>query len=91
MAPYSKSRIGGYFYFSSNPVTIISNNAPIYVEYRTLRHVVTSAAKCETAVVFYNAQNIIHIRYILQQLGHSQSPTPIIIIISLQKLLSKII
>ena len=45
----------------------------------TLRHVVTSSAECETAAVFHNAQTAIHIRYMLQQFGHSQPPNPIIL------------
>ena len=60
-------------------VFIHLQTAPIYIEYKTLCHVVTSLAKCETAAVFHNAQTAIHIRYILQQLGHSQPPTPIIL------------
>ena len=51
----------------------------MYIECKILRHVVTSSAECEPAVVFHNAQTAIHIRYILQQLGHSQRPTPIIL------------
>ena len=54
VAPYAKNRIGGYFFLSSNNTTT-THNAPIYIEYKTLCHVVTSSAECETAVVFHNA------------------------------------
>ena len=36
-----------------------------------------SAAEAETGGLFINAQKTISLRYILQQLGHDQPPTPI--------------
>ena len=50
VAPYAKSRIVGYYHLSPPPSSFI--NAPILVECKTLRHVVTSSAECETAGVF---------------------------------------
>ena len=78
IAPYTKSRISGYFFLSSNTRKPTTHNAPIHFECKNLRHVVTSSAECETAAIFHNAQTAIHIRNILQQLGHSQPPIPII-------------
>ena len=69
VAPYAKSRIIGYLFLSLNPIIKTSQNVPIHIKWRTLRHVVTSSAKFETTAVFHNAQNTIHIRYMLQQLG----------------------
>ena len=71
IAPYEKSRISGYFFLSSNTTKPTKQDASTHIECKTLRHVVTSSAECETAVVFHNAQTAIHIRYMLQQLGHS--------------------
>ena len=65
VAPYSKSSIAGFFQPTSNSYTQ-SHNAPILVECKTLKQVVTSSAECETAVAFHNAQRAIPIRYILQ-------------------------
>ena len=79
IAPYAKSRISGYFFLSSNNTNNPQHNAPIHVECKTLRHVVTSSAERETAAAFHNAQTPIHIRYILNQLGYSQPPTPIVL------------
>ena len=45
-------------------------NEPILVGCKTLIHVGTSAAECETAAVFHNAQQAIPIQYILTQIGH---------------------
>ena len=53
--------------------------APIHIECKTLRHVLTSSAECETGAIFHNTQTAIHTRYMLQQLGHSQPPTLIIL------------
>ena len=47
------------------------------VECKTLKHVVLSAAKAETAGVFHNSQKAIPMRYILEQLGYQQPPTPL--------------
>ena len=50
----------------------------IIIEYRTLRHVVTSAAEAETHGVFHNAKQILPIRHLLHEMGHPQcNPTPI--------------
>ena len=79
VVPYAKSRISGSFFLSSNPTKPTPLNAPIHIESKTLRHIITSSAECETATVFHNAQTAICIRYMLQQLGHSQPPNPIIL------------
>ena len=81
--PGARSRIAGYFYLSDKPPpnTSVSPtptpNGPIHVVCKTLRHVVASAAEAETAALFFNAQEAIPIRYLLEQLGHKQPKTPI--------------
>ena len=79
VAPYAKSRISGYFFLSSDPKKTTPHNVPIHIECKTLCHVVTSSAECETAAVVHNTQTAIHITNMLQQLGHSQPSTPIIL------------
>ena len=69
VAPEDKSRIAGFF-FLQTPLHTNNQNAPILVECKILKHVVTSAAECETAAVFHNAQQAIPIQYILTQIGH---------------------
>ena len=76
VAPKARSRIAGYYHLSDLH-TLPPPNGPIHVEYRTLRHVVASAAEAETAGVFHNAQTIIPIRRILLALNHPQPPTPL--------------
>ena len=50
---------------------------PVLVECHCLCHVVSSAAEAETAGLFYNAQNAVSIRRVLQAMGHPQLPTAI--------------
>ena len=80
IAPKAKSRISGFYYLSNicqetKPQPKL--NGPVLVECRLLQHVVTSAAKAETAGLFYNAQSAITVINILKALGHPQSSTPI--------------
>ena len=77
--PNARSRIAGYFQMNDDPVRVPhpTINGAILVECKTLKHVVSSAAEAETAGVFHNAQKAIPIRYILEQLGHLQPPTPL--------------
>ena len=77
VAPGAKSRVAGYFQLNSKMRSNPKVNAAILVECKTLRHVVTSSAEAEIAGVFHNAQRAIPIRYMLNQLGHPQPPTPI--------------
>ena len=79
VAPQSLSRVAGYYHLSSIPnVTEHPQlNGAILVEYKTLRHVVSSVAESETGGIFHNAQVSIPIRTLLQVLGHPQPPTPI--------------
>ena len=81
--PQAKSRIAGYYYLSDKPprnAKVSPNptrNGPLHVVCKTLRHVVASAAEAETAALFFNAQEAIPIRYLLEKLGHLQPATPI--------------
>ena len=81
--PGARSRIAGYYHLSRNISpndSTISNlplNGAFLIECKTIRHVVASAAEAETAGLFLNAQNIIHLRQTLSDLGHPQPPTPL--------------
>ena len=72
--PNTRSRIAGYYFFKTNNNVL---NAPIHVECKTLKHVIFSAAECETGGIFINGQNAIPLRAILISINHSQPPTPI--------------
>ena len=66
--PKAKSRVVGYFQLNNNPKRVSHSkiNGTILVEYRALKHIVLSAAEVKTAGVFYNAQKVISIQYILE-------------------------
>ena len=79
VAPKARSRVAGYFHFSSTPNVIETSrlNGAILVECKTLRHVVSSASEAETGGIFHNAQVAIPIRRLLEVLRHPQPPTPL--------------
>jgi len=79
VAPKARSRISGFYKLSTHPSLCQTppRNGPIFVECKTLRQVVSSAAEAETAAIFYNARNAIPIRHFLECLGHKQPPTPL--------------
>ena len=84
VAPGAKSRIAGYYYLRSayKPTSDSIEpkpplNAPVHVECRLLKHVVSSSAEAETGGIYANCQAAIPIRHMLQALGHAQLPTAI--------------
>ena len=83
VAPGAKSRIAGYYYLSTNfnPITTQQPtpplNAPVHVECKTLKHVVSSAAEAETGGLYSNCNFAIQLRQMLTTLGHPQGPTPV--------------
>ena len=77
-----RSNITGHYFLSSTPPLPpappkAAPNGPILTEYKSLEHVVASAAEAETGGLFYNGQTIIPIRQSLEALGHVQPSTPL--------------
>ena len=77
--PKARSRLAGHFFLSDHPEVsrTISPNGPILTECKTIRTVVASAAEAETHGIFHNAQTALPIRFLLNQMGHPQPPTPL--------------
>ena len=73
VAPNATSRVAGYYYLSNAAGTL--HNPPIQVLCKLLRHVVSSAAEAETVGTFYNGQEKIYVRRLLEALGHLQPIT----------------
>ena len=73
VAPNAKSRVAGYYYLSNAAGTL--QNPPIQVLCKLLRHVIALAAEAETAGTFYNGQETIYFRRLLEALGHLQPIT----------------
>ena len=76
--PGAKSQYAGYFCLLNNKTTPgMTDNGAIHVEYKTIRHVVSSAAEAETNGAFENALVTVNIRNLLNEMGHLQTPTVI--------------
>ena len=77
VCPGAKSRVAGYFHMGRiavplNPPT--TPNAPVHIECKLLKHVVSSAAEAETAGIYTNCCTALDLRNILEALGHKQKP-----------------
>eukprot|EP00804_Cyclotella_cryptica_P008022 CCRYP_004538-RB/>CCRYP_004538-RB protein AED:0.45 eAED:0.39 QI:0/-1/0/1/-1/0/1/0/221 len=72
------SRIAGHFFLGSVPIdkTPITLNGAIYVFCGILKFVVASAAEAELGALFLNCKEGKILRLVLQELGHTQPPTP---------------
>jgi hypothetical protein len=73
----AKSRAGGFFYMG-NATKHQKNltNGAIFIISKVLKHVMSSAAEAEIGAVFINAKEGAVIRTTLEELGHTQPPTP---------------
>ena len=72
----AKSRVAGYFpLVHKHPSPINFVNGPILVECKTVKRVVASSSKIETAAAFHNSQIVLPTRYKLNSIDHPQNPT----------------
>ena len=78
-APKAWGRIGGHYFLGWIPHDNIpiKLNGTIHVISTILKFVAASTAKAKLGALFVNAKEGRVIRLILQELGHSQPPTPI--------------
>ena len=72
----SPSRTGGHFFLSSD-VQNPPNNGVILTIAQIIDAVMSSAAEAELGALFINAKEAVHMRRILQEMGHPQPRTPI--------------
>ena len=75
----ARSRIAGYYFLGNSPTDgqPIALNRTIYVLCGILKFVVALAAEVELGALFLNCKEVKILWLILQELGHSQPPTPI--------------
>ena len=52
-------------------------NGIVYVVFRILRNIMASAAEAELGALFLNCQEAVPIRITIEEMGHSQPPTPV--------------
>jgi hypothetical protein len=73
----AKSRSGGFLFMGSNNKTDKKlTNGEILIISKVLKHVMSSAAEAEIGAVFINAKEGAVFRTTLEELGHTQPPTP---------------
>ena len=72
----ARSRAGGHFFLSTNE-EIPPNNGSILNIAQIIKAVMSSAAEAELGALYINAREAVHIRNILEEMGHPQPPTPI--------------
>ena len=77
--PKARSRIGGHFFLGkeTEPGKPIYLNGAIHTLCAILKHVVASAAEAELGALFINAKEGKVLRLTLEEMGHTQPPTPI--------------
>ena len=82
--PKSRSRTGGYHYFSDKPkLPILSTDPPpkhnhhVLVISKVLSPVFSSTQEAETGAGFHNAREAIPLRQTAIERGHPQGPTPL--------------
>ena len=72
----ARSRAGGHFFLSSD-VQNPPNNGAILTIAQIIDAVMSSAVEAELGALFINAKEAVHMRRILQEMGHPQPRTPI--------------
>ncbi len=73
--PKAKSRAGGHFFMSTN-AEIPSNNGAILNIAHIIKHVMTSATEAKLAALYIMAREVVYMRIILEEMGHTQPATP---------------
>ena len=71
-----RSRAGGHFFLSSD-VQNPPNNGAVLTIAQIIDAVMSSAAEAKLGALFINAKEAVHMRRILQEMGHPQPRTPI--------------
>jgi len=72
----ARSRAGGHFFLSSN-VQNPPNNGAVLTIAQIIDAVMSSAAEAELGALFINAKEAVHLRRILEEMGHPQPRTPV--------------
>jgi hypothetical protein len=74
--PKARSRAGGHFFLSGD-TTAPGNNGAVLNIAHIIKHVMSSATEAELAALYIMAREAVYIRIILEEMGHSQPPTPL--------------
>lgn len=71
----ARSRAGGHFFPSTNNDKPPNNGAIVNIAH-IIKLVMTSATEAKLAALYIMAKEAIYVRIILEELGHTQPPTP---------------
>jgi hypothetical protein len=74
--PKARSRAGGHFFLSSDSIVHHNNGAILNIAH-IIKHVMTSATEAELAMFYITAQEAVYLRIILEEMRHTQPPTPL--------------
>ena len=74
--PKARSRAGGHFFLSDNSEDPRDNGAVLNTA-QIIKNVMSSAAEAEIGALFINSRQAIPARVAVEELGHTQPPTPI--------------
>eukprot|EP00804_Cyclotella_cryptica_P013342 CCRYP_005117-RB/>CCRYP_005117-RB protein AED:0.50 eAED:0.42 QI:0/0/0/1/0/0/2/0/190 len=72
----AQSRAGGHFFLTEND-EVPRNNRAVLTLAQIIKSVMSSATETELGALYINAREAIPIRHLLEELGHTQPPTPI--------------
>ena len=72
----ARSRAGGHFFMSDNSSDPPNNGAVLSIA-QIIKNVMTSAADAEIGALYINTRQAIPTRYLLEEMGHPQPPTPV--------------
>ena len=71
----ARSRAGGHF-FMAGDTTYPENNGAVHTVAQIIKVVMSSAAEAELGALYINCREAIPARQLLQEMGHTQPPTP---------------
>jgi hypothetical protein len=74
--PKAQCQAGGYFFLSSNTTVPPNYGVLLYIAH-TIKNVMSSETEAELAGLYIMARKAVYIRIILEELGHTQPPTPL--------------
>lgn len=74
----ARSRAGGHFFLSKMGDETFHNGAILTLS-SIIKHVLASASEAELAAMFYNTREAIPLRVTLEEMGHPQPKTPIVV------------
>jgi hypothetical protein len=74
--PKAQSRAGGHFFLSGD-TTIPANNGAVLNIAHIIKHAMSSVTEAKLAALYIMAREAVYIRIVLEEMRHTQPPTPL--------------